>query len=270
IPMVNSTGSLALADHRPTDDTSLVRQLRDAGAVILGKTNLSEWANFRSSRSTSGWSARGGQTKNPYALDRNPCGSSAGTGTAVAASLATVGIGTETNGSIICPAAVAGLVGIKPTVGLVSRDGIIPISRTQDTAGPMARSVGDAAALRSAIAGHDPADEATEANPAPRDDYTTALDDDALRGARIGVLRDAMGFHPGVDAAMEQSIAAMRAAGATVVDAAIPTAGQWGKAHYQLLLYEFKAGVEDYLEASNAPIRTLAGLIGFNERNAGL
>jgi len=269
-PMVNSAGSLALADHRPTDDASLVRQLRDAGAVILGKTNLSEWANFRSSRSTSGWSARGGQTKNPYALDRNPCGSSAGTGTAVAASLATVGIGTETNGSIICPAAVAGLVGIKPTVGLVSRDGIIPISRTQDTAGPMARSVGDAAALLSAIAGHDPADEATEANPAPRDDYTTALDDDALRGARIGVLRDAMGFHPGVDAAMEQSIAAMRAAGATVVDAAIPTAGQWGKAHYQLLLYEFKAGVEDYLEASNAPIRTLAGLIGFNERNAGL
>ena len=271
-PMVNSAGSLALAGHHPADDAFLVRRLRDAGAVILGKTNLSEWANFRSSRSSSGWSARGGQTKNPYALDRNPCGSSAGTGSAIAASLATVGIGTETNGSIICPSAVAGLVGIKPTVGLVSRDGIIPISRSQDTAGPMARTVADAAALLAVIAGHDPADPATARDPSPVAgvDYLAALDDDALRGARIGVLRDTMGFHPAVDAAMERSIAAMRAAGAELVDATIPTAGQWGDAQYQVLLYEFKAGVEDYLAAGNAPIRTLAGLIDFNERNAAL
>ena len=267
-PMVNSAGSLALASHRPADDAHLVGRLRAAGAVILGKTNLSEWANFRSTRSTSGWSARGGQTRNPYVLDRNPCGSSSGTGTAVAAGLAAAGVGTETNGSILCPAAVAGLVGLKPTVGLVSRDGIIPISRSQDTAGPMARSVADAAALLAAMAGGDPADPATARVPAPPPDYLAALDAGALRGKRIGVLRDAMGDHPGVDATMERALAAMRAAGAVVVDAQIPTAGEWGDAQYEVLLYEFKAGLAGYLASSGAPVRTLAEVIAFNEAHA--
>lgn len=267
-PMVNSAGSLALAGHRPVDDAHLVRRLRDAGAVILGKTNLSEWANFRSTRSSSGWSARGGQVRNPYALDRNPCGSSSGTGSAVAASLAAAGVGTETNGSILCPSAVSGLVGIKPTVGLVSRDGIIPISRSQDTAGPMARSVADAAALLAAMAGRDPADPATAGAPEAVPDYLAALDPGALRGARIGVLRKSMGFHPGVDAAMERAITAMREAGAVVVDAEIATDGQWGEAQYEVLLHEFKAGLAEYLATTSAPVRTLADVIAFNEANA--
>ena len=269
MPMVNSAGSLALANHHPKTDAFLVQRLRDAGAVILGKTNLSEWANFRSTRSTSGWSGRGGQTKNPYALDRNPCGSSAGTGTAIAASLASVGIGTETDGSIICPSAVAGLVGIKPTVGLVSRSGIIPISQSQDTAGPMARTVADAAALLTAIAVADPADVASaERTSSDGIDYSTHLKADALKGARIGVVRKLMGYQPDVDASMERAIAALKAAGATVVDAEIPTAGQWGDAEYQVLLYEFKDGLEAYLAASGAPIKTLEGLIEFNKANA--
>ncbi len=268
-PMVNSAGSLALAEHRPKTDAFLVKRLREAGAVILGKTNLSEWANFRSSRSTSGWSGRGGQTKNPYALDRNPCGSSSGTGSAIAANLATVGIGTETDGSIICPAAVAALVGIKPTVGLVSRSGIIPISASQDTAGPMARSVADAAAVLTVIAAPNPADAASRERPAREAiDYTAHLKADALRGARIGVLRDSMGFQPDVDAAVERAIEALKAAGAEVVDAKIPTAGDWDEAEFEVLLYEFKAGLEAYLAASNAPVRTLAELIAFNKANA--
>ena len=268
MPMVNSAGSLALANHHPKTDAFLVRRLRDAGAVILGKTNLSEWANFRSSRSASGWSGRGGQTKNPYALDRNPCGSSAGTGTAIAANLASVGIGTETDGSIICPSAVAGLVGIKPTVGLVSRSGIIPISQSQDTAGPMARTVADAAALLTVIAAADPADAASaERTSSDGIDYSAHLNADALKGARIGVLRKLMGYQPDVDASMARAIAAFKAAGATVVDAEIPTAGQWDDAEYQVLLYEFKDGVEAYLAASDAPIKTLEGLIAFNKAN---
>lgn len=269
VPMVNSAGSLALANHHPKTDAFLVQRLRDAGAVILGKTNLSEWANFRSTRSSSGWSGRGGQTKNPYALDRNPCGSSAGTGTAIAASLASVGIGTETDGSIICPSAVAGLVGIKPTVGLVSRSGIIPISQSQDTAGPMARTVADAAALLTAIAAADPADAASAERTTPGAiDYTIHLKTDALKGARIGVVRKLMGYQPDVDASMERAIAALKSAGATVVDAEIPTAGQWDDAEYQVLLYEFKDGLERYLDASDAPIKTLTGLIEFNKANA--
>lgn len=269
-PMVNSAGSLALAEHRPKSDAFLVARLRAAGAVILGKTNLSEWANIRSTRSTSGWSARGGQTRNPYALDRNPCGSSAGTGTAIAANLAAVGIGTETDGSIICPSAVAGLVGIKPTVGLVSRSGIIPISHSQDTAGPMARSVADAAAVLTAIAAADAADAATSEHPARTAiDYTSHLKPDALKGARIGVLRKAMGYQPDVDAAFERAVAALKAAGATVVDAEIPTAGQWGDAELEVLLYELKADLNAYLTSSGAPVKSLAGVIAFNKQNAG-
>jgi amidase len=268
-PMVNSAGSLALADHHPKTDAFLVRRLREAGAVILGKTNLSEWANIRSSRSTSGWSARGGQTRNPYALDRSPCGSSAGTGSAIAANLAVAGVGTETDGSIICPSAVAALVGIKPTVGLVSRDGIIPISHSQDTAGPMARSVADAAALLAAMSGRDDADAATQASTGHAvTDYTSHLKADGLRGARIGVVRKLMGYQPGTDAAMEQAIAAMRAAGATVVDAEIPTLGQWDDPEFEVLKYELKADLETYLRTHDAPIRTLAGLIEFNKAHA--
>jgi amidase len=268
-PMVNSAGSLALANHRPKSDAFLVGRLREAGAVILGKTNLSEWANFRSARSASGWSGRGGQTKNPYALDRNPCGSSSGTGTAIAASLAAAGIGTETDGSIICPSSVAGLVGIKPTVGLVSRNGIIPISHSQDTAGPMTRSVADAAAVLSAIVGRDDRDAATAASAEHlASDYLTHLNKDALRGARIGVVRKSAGFHPGVDVEFERAIEAMKAAGAVIVDADIVTAGQWDEPELQVLLYEFKHDLQVYFEASAAPVKSLADVIEFNEQNA--
>lgn len=266
-PMRNSAGALALADHLPAYDAVLVQRLREAGAVILGKTNLSEWANFRSTHSSSGWSGRGGQTRNPYALDRSPCGSSSGTGSAIAASLAAAGVGTETDGSIICPAAVAGLVGIKPTVGLVNRAGIIPISHSQDTAGPMARSVADAAALLTALASPE-ADPHAPADVAARD-YTESLKPDALRGARIGVVRKLMGYHPGTDAVMEHALQAMRAAGATVVDAVIPTLDQWEKAEGELLRYEFKDGVNAYLRDSHAPVQSLAGLIAFNTQHAG-
>jgi amidase len=270
-PMVNSAGSLALANHHPKADAFLVQRLRTAGAVILGKTNLSEWANFRSTRATSGWSGRGGQTRNPYALDRNPCGSSAGTGSAIAASLAAVGIGTETDGSIICPSSVAGLVGIKPTVGLVSRSGVIPISHSQDTAGPMARSVVDAATLLSVIEGVDATDSASRNSASHiQPDYISHLRADALHGARIGVVRKSMGYQPDVDAAMERAIATMRSAGATVVDADIPTAGQWDTAESDVLLYEFKADLETYLARSNAPIKTLAALIAFNKQHAAM
>ncbi|MEZ5464821.1 MAG: amidase [Lysobacteraceae bacterium] len=269
-PMVNSAGSLALAEHRPAEDAPLVKALRNAGAVIIGKANLSEWANIRSDRSTSGWSARGGQTRNPYVLDRNTCGSSSGTGAGIAASLATVGVGTETDGSVICPSSVNGLVGIKPTVGLVSRSGIIPISHTQDTAGPMARTVADAATLLGGMVGAvDENDPSTiEGAKHARRDYRVALDAGALNGARIGVLRDSMGFHPDVDAALEEAIRAMQAAGATVVDAKIPTAGKWGEAEFTVLLYELKHDLAAYFEASAAPMKTLADVIAFNRANA--
>jgi amidase len=270
LPMATTAGSLALADHHPPRDAFLVARLRAAGAVILGKTNLSEWANFRSTRSVSGWSAVGGQTKNPYVLDRNPCGSSAGTGTAIAASLAAVGIGTETDGSIICPASVAGLVGLKPTVGLVSRDGIVPISSSQDTAGPMARSVADAATLLTVLAASDPDDAATHAAGRHATDYTAHLKLDALRDARIGVVRKSMGFHPDVDAAMERGITAMRAAGATVVDVDIPTAGKWDDAELQVLLYEFKDGLARYFDSRHAPVHSLADLIAFDTAHAAM
>lgn len=269
-PMANSAGSLALADFHPPHDAFLVQRLRQAGAVILGKSNLSEWANFRSSASSSGWSARGGQTRNPYVLDRNPCGSSAGTGVAVSANLAAAGIGTETDGSIVCPAAVNGLVGLKPTVGLVSRDGIIPISASQDTAGPMTRSVADAATLLTVLAVADAADPATAAAPrAPGYDYRTHLRRDALRGARIGLLPSPLTQTPDIAAAQARAVAALRAAGATVVDARIATAGQWDDAELTVLLTEFKAGLERYLDTRQAPLRTLAQLIAFNRTHAG-
>ncbi len=269
VPMVNSAGSLALAAHKPKADAFLVARLRDAGAVILGKTNLSEWANFRSTRSISGWSSRGGQTRNPYVLDRNPCGSSSGTGSAISANLAAVGIGTETDGSILCPAAVSGLVGIKPTVGLVSRSGIIPISESQDTAGPMARSVADAAALLTAIAVADPTDAASgERGDTPAVDYIAHLKADALKGARIGVVRALMGYQPDTDAAMERAITAMKAAGAQVVDVEIPTLNEWKDDEYTVLLYEFKDGLNRYLASSGAPHASLSALMAFNNSNA--
>ena len=269
-PMANTAGSLALAGQHPRQDAFLVQRLRQAGAVILGKTNLSEWANFRSTHSSSGWSAVGGQTRNPYALDRNPCGSSAGTGVAISANLAVAGIGTETDGSIVCPAAVNGLVGLKPTVGLVSRDGIIPISFSQDTAGPMTRSVADAAVLLEAIAGRDPADPATAARPGLAVyDYASRLDPHALSGARIGLLRNArLAADPAVSAAMDQAVAVLRQAGATVVETQIPTESAWEADEQTVLLYEFKAGIARYLSSHQAPVRDLDGLIAFNRANA--
>ncbi len=279
-----TAGSLALANHIPKDDAFLVARLRAAGALILGKTNLSEWANFRSTNSISGWSSAGGQTRNPYVLDRNACGSSSGTGAAIAASLATVGVGTETDGSILCPAAVNGLVGLKPTVGTVSRDGIVPISISQDTAGPMARTVADAALLMDALAAVDPADpagSAAEGKIAPTHfaaartatagdagDAGDAAPAASLAGRRLGVLRQAMGQHPGLDAATERSLAALRAAGAELVDVEMPTWGQWGESELTVLLYEFKHGLNGYLADSAAPVRDLEALIAWNTANA--
>jgi amidase len=271
VPMVNSAGSLALAAHRPKQDAPLVAALRQAGAVILGKTNLSEWANFRSDRSISGWSGRGGLTRNPYALDRSACGSSSGTGAAVSASLAAVGVGTETDGSILCPAAMNGLVGFKPSVGLVSRTGIIPISHSQDTAGPMARSVADAAQLLNALAAADAGgDSAAQAAAGKRaQDFLAALDADALHGARLGLLRDTgIKLHPEQDAALQRTLKALRDAGATVVDVRMPNAGKWGAAEFEAMLYEFKDGLQRYLQSSDAPVKTLDELIAFNRANA--
>jgi amidase len=266
--MHTTAGSLALLGSKPTQDAFIVRRLRQAGALLLGKTNLSEWANFRSTRSSSGWSARGGQTRNPYALNRNPCGSSSGSGAAVAADLAVVAVGTETDGSIVCPSSVNGLVGIKPTVGLVSRAGIIPISASQDTAGPMARSVADAAALLTVIAGYDPDDPATEPlrSRAP-EDYTQYLRRDALKGARIGVLRQQTGFHDEVRAVFERTVEILRAQGAVIVDPAdIPAQSKLLDSDEQtVLLYEFKDGLNRYLGGRSAAApRTLADLIVFN------
>ena len=269
IPMVNSAGSLALADNRPATDAALVARLRAAGAVILGKTNLSEWANFRSTHASSGWSGRGGQTRNPYVLDRNPCGSSAGTGTAISANLATIGVGTETDGSILCPASMTGLVGIKPTLGLVSRGGIIPLAHSQDTAGPMARSVADAAALLTAMAGPDPADPATTDSAAHATDYTHALQPGTLRGKRIGIVRQLAGIEPNADRALEAAIAILKAQGAIIVDPVeVPNINALGADEFTILLYEFKHDIASYLAHANVPSKSLADLIAFNQAHA--
>jgi amidase len=267
--MVNSAGSLALSDNRPAQDAFIVTRLREAGAVILGKTNLSEWANFRSTRSTSGWSSRGGQTKNPYVLDRNPCGSSSGTATAIAASLGAIGIGTETNGSIICPASVNGLVGLKPTVGLVSRTGIIPIAISQDTAGPMGRTVADVAMLLNTLAAVDQTDPAGASTDGKRPiDYTALLRADALKSRRFGVLRQAMGYHPDVDASMERALETLKNAGAIILDVKMETYNRWRDAELEVLLYEFKNGLNMYLAKSASPTRSLEALIAWNKANA--
>ena len=267
--MINSAGSLAFVDNRPAADAFVIRRLRDAGAVILGRANLSEWANFRSTASTSGWSSRGGQTKNPYALDRNPCGSSSGSAAAVAASLAAVSIGTETDGSIICPASVTGIVGLKPTVGLVSRRGIIPIASSQDTAGPMGRTVADVAALLGGMAGADDRDPAgREASGKSLTDYTSFLDPGALKGQRIGVLRRSLRLPTDVDAAMKAAVAAMQDAGATIVDVQMPSYGKWDDPELEVLLYEFKDGLNAYLAGSSSSQKSLADIIAWNKVNA--
>jgi len=267
-PIATTAGSLALAENITNRDAPLVARLREAGAIILGKTNLSEWANIRASDSTSGWSAVGGLTRNPYALDRNTCGSSSGSGAASAASLAAITIGTETDGSIVCPSAVNGLVGIKPTVGLVSRTNVVPISHSQDTPGPMGRSVADVAAVLSVLAGSDAADAATAEADARRQDYTAALDANALRGRRLGVLRFNAGFHAQVDRRLDEALEQLRAAGAEIVEIESPPAGlnTLGGDELTILLAELRTDLDAYLATTPPAVqrRTLADIIAFN------
>ncbi len=268
--MATSAGSLALAEHHAAEDAFLVGQLRDAGAVILGKANLSEWANFRSRRSSSGWSSLGGQTSNAYDVTRNPCGSSSGSAVGVAANLTVVAVGTETDGSIVCPSGANGIVGIKPTLGLVSRSGIVPIAHSQDTAGPMARNVRDAAILLTAMAGPDPRDAATAGAPAGVTDYAAALAADGLDGARIGVLRShtGAGSNPAVEALLASAVDAIRGAGAEVVDGIEIDLSGVREAEYEVLLHEFRHDLAAYLETANAPLESLAELIAFNDAHA--
>ncbi len=278
--MATTAGSLALVGAKPPKDAFIVERLRKAGAVLLGKTNLSEWANIRSNSSTSGWSGRGGLTRNPYALDRNTSGSSSGSAAAVAASLCAAAVGTETDGSIVSPSSVNGIVGIKPTVGLVSRSGIIPISHNQDTAGPMGRTVRDAAILLGALAAADPDDPPLPSLP-PRgggdearkghSDYTQFLDADGLKGARVGVVRRFFGFNEAVDAVMDSALQAMRRQGATLIDpAVIPTLGRYGGSEMIVFMYELKADLNAYLErlGPGAPVHSLKEIIEFNKQNS--
>ena len=265
--MKTTAGSLALLNApTPECDAFIVKQLRKSGAVILGKTNLSEWANFRSTKSISGWSARGGQNNNPYILDKNPCGSSSGSGVAVSANLAVVSVGTETNGSIICPAVTSGVVGIKPTLGLVSRSGIIPIAHTQDTAGPMARTVTDAAILLGVLVGSDKNDSTTSQSSKGAKDYTKFLDRDGLKGARIGVARQYLGNNAKLKAVIEPHFEVLKNAGAILVDVNFSTPST-GRHQTNVLLYEFKANLNKYLARRKSPYKTLADLIKFNEDN---
>jgi amidase len=267
--MSTSAGSIALANVKPPRDAFIVTKLREAGAVIIGKTNLSEWANIRSTRSSSGWSSRGGLTKNPYALDRNTSGSSSGSGSAIAASLAAIAVGTETDGSITSPASVNGLVGIKPTVGLLSRDGIVPISHSQDTAGPMTRTVADAAVMLTAMAGVDARDAATAASKGKAIDYTKSLDVSGLNGARIGVTRNFFGGNDRVQAVIEAALTVLKSKGAILVDVELPNAEKYGDSELEVLLFELKADLNIYLAefASTRSVKTLADVIAFNEKN---
>jgi amidase len=268
--MTTTAGSLALGGSIPLQDSFVAKKLRDAGAVIIGKTNLSEWANFRSSHSSSGWSGRGGQTKNPYVLDRNPCGSSSGTGAAIAANLSAIGIGTETDGSVVCPSSANSLVGLKPTLGLISRAGIVPIAHNQDTAGPMARTVTDAAIMLGALTGIDTRDDATKASAGKSfADYTKFLDANSLKGARIGVHRKGFGFNDAVDKLMSDCLDIIKKRGAIVIDPAdIPTQGKFDDSEFEVLLYEFKAGLNSYLASlgARAPVKSLKEIIDFNEQ----
>lgn len=269
--MMTTAGSLALVGSRPAQDSFVARRLREAGAVILGKTNLSEWANFRSSHSSSGWSGRGGQTKNAYIQDRNPCGSSSGSGSAAAASLCAAAVGSETDGSVVCPSSANSLVGIKPTVGLIGRSGIIPISHSQDTAGPMARTVSDAAIMLGALTGIDSSDAVTKTSTGKSfTDYTQFLNKDGLRGARLGIARKYFGFNDLVDKLMNDQIAEMKKMGAVIVDPAdIPTSGQFDNTELEVLLYEFKADLNSYLGrlGPSSPVHSLKEVIEFNEKN---
>ncbi len=269
-PMPTTAGSRALKDNFVKTDSAVARRLREAGAVILAKANLSEWANFRASVSSSGWSGLGWQTRNPYILDRNPCGSSSGSGVAVSANLCVVAIGTETNGSIVCPSNNNGIVGIKPTVGLVSRSGIIPISFTQDTAGPMARTVADAATVLQALAGLDPSDEKTLAAKGKiASDYRQYLKKDGLKGKRIGLVRQLMGYHHRVDALMERTVELLKKSGAEVVEIETLIPSGYEAASYQVMLYEFKDGLDRYLSrtADTVAVKSLADLIEFNKKD---
>lgn len=266
--MYTSAGSLALAEHTPPADAFVVKRLRDAGAVILGKANLSEWANFRSTQSQSGWSSVGGQTRNAYDPSRSPCGSSSGSAVSVAANLTSVSIGTETDGSVVCPASFNGVVGIKPTLGLVSRSGIIPLAHSQDTAGPMGRTVRDAAILLTAMTGTDPDDAATS-KADTHHDYSSNLTADALTGKRIGVIRSwyGAGSNPDVDNIYETSIEKLRESGAIIIDDINIDAGEMYDAEYEVLLYEFRADLNTYLQKSKAPVQSLSDLIAYNEAN---
>ncbi len=267
--MQTTAGSLALVGTPAPQDAWVAQRLRVAGAVILGKTNLSEWANFRSTRSTSGWSGRGGQTKNPYALDRNPCGSSSGSAAAISANLCALAIGSETDGSVVCPSSMCGIVGIKPTLGLISRSGIVPIAHSQDTAGPMARTVRDAALLLGALTGLDPRDKATQASAGKSlTDYTQFCDAGGLRGAKIGIARQYFNIGPAVTAVMEQCIALMRGAGAEIIDPAdLPSFETWRDTELQVLLYEFKSDLNAYLAARGTRMRSLDDLMAFNRNH---
>ncbi len=267
--MQTTAGSLAMEGNIASRDAFIVKQLRKAGAIILGKTNLSEWANFRGRRSISGWSSRGGLTHNPYVLDRSACGSSSGSGVAVAANLSAAALGTETDGSIICPSQTNGIVGIKPTLGLLSRSGIIPIAHSQDTAGPMARTVADAAALLSAMTGVDPQDSATRASAKHRlSDYTKFLDVNGLKGARIGVARNMAGSDPRIIKIFEGCIDIMKQLGAIIIDPAnLPNFNKFGKTETDVLHYEFKVDLNKYLATANARVKSMADVIKFNEEN---